>query len=87
VRPKLAVASLGATNDYGHPHPETLGILARHQIPLLRTDQDGTVTIFSDGKTWRVVGGERLARGPPVRDEQIAQPKTKHAGGTKTRIA
>jgi len=49
VRPQLAVASLGTSNEYGHPHPETLGLLARHQIPLLRTDLDGTITIRSDG--------------------------------------
>jgi competence protein ComEC len=65
VRPELAVASLGAGNDYGHPHPETLALLKQMQIPLLRTDRDGTIVIQSDGKHWQVEGHPDLARGPP----------------------
>ncbi len=54
VRPQLGVASMGRSNVFGHPHPETVALLAEHRIPLLRTDQDGTVVIESDGRTWRV---------------------------------
>jgi beta-lactamase superfamily II metal-dependent hydrolase len=54
VRPELAVASLGKNNDYGHPHAETLSLLRRSKIPLLRTDQLGTITITSDGRDWQV---------------------------------
>jgi beta-lactamase superfamily II metal-dependent hydrolase len=66
ARPELAVASLGATNDYGHPHPETLALLQRRRIPLLRTDLDGTIAIVSDGKTWDVTTSKRgrAAGGP-----------------------
>jgi len=67
VGPQLAVASLGRDNEFGHPHPETLTLLARYQIPLLRTDIDGTIEVVSDGKTWGVVGGQPLVREPPVR--------------------
>jgi competence protein ComEC len=45
TRPKLAVISVGADNPYGHPTPGTLGTLAAHGVPVLRTDRDGTVTI------------------------------------------
>lgn len=55
VRPALAVASLGAGNDYGHPHRETLDLLASYRIPLRRTDQVGTITIESDGRNWRLL--------------------------------
>jgi competence protein ComEC len=55
VRPELAVASLGTNNEYGHPHAETISLLRRTGIPLLRTDQLGTITITSDGSDWRVV--------------------------------
>jgi beta-lactamase superfamily II metal-dependent hydrolase len=58
-RPELAVASLGATNDYGHPHAQTLSLLERRRIPLLRTDLDGTISIVSDGKTWDVTTAKR----------------------------
>jgi beta-lactamase superfamily II metal-dependent hydrolase len=54
VRPQLGVASVGRSNEFGHPHPETVALLAEHRIPLLRTDLDGTVVIESDGRTWRV---------------------------------
>jgi competence protein ComEC len=59
TRPEIAVASLGAGNDYGHPHPETLSLLERRKVPLLRTDLDGTVTFVSDGKTWDVTTSRR----------------------------
>ena len=52
TRPSLAVASLGANNDFGHPHPETLRRLRAAGVPLDRTDQAGTVTIITDGQTW-----------------------------------
>ena len=54
VRPELAVASLGRNNEYGHPHSETVSLLRRTEIPLLRTDQLGTITITSDGRDWQV---------------------------------
>jgi competence protein ComEC len=67
VRPRLAVASLGATNEYGHPHSQTLASLERRDIPLLRTDLDGTVEVASDSKRWEVVGRREPARAPPDR--------------------
>jgi competence protein ComEC len=78
----LAVASLGRSNAYGHPHPETLALLAHRQIPLLRTDLAGTVTVVSDGKNWRVVGPRQRARGPPAPDEPVVPARLKnHEGG------
>jgi competence protein ComEC len=71
VRPHLAVASLGKENGYGHPHPQTLALLARHEIPLLRTDLDGTVTMVSDGKVWEVSSHKSIARGPPDPGERL----------------
>jgi competence protein ComEC len=45
ARPRLAVISVGAGNSYGHPTAGTLATLARHRVPTLRTDEDGTVEI------------------------------------------
>jgi competence protein ComEC len=47
--PRLAVISVGARNPYGHPDPGTLATLARHRVPVLRTDIDGTVSIDVSG--------------------------------------
>jgi competence protein ComEC len=66
VRPQLAVASLGARNEYGHPHPETLALLARSRIPLLRTDRDGTIVIQSDGEHWQVASHRDHSRAAPA---------------------
>src|SRR5262249_52308380 len=67
VRPELAVASVGRGNIFGHPSPQVVAMLAHRGIPLLRTDRDGTVTIESDGRAWRVVGHDIAARGPPTK--------------------
>jgi competence protein ComEC len=52
--PRLAVISVGADNPYGHPAPGTLATLAEHDVPTLRTDERGDVTIDVNGSTWRV---------------------------------
>jgi beta-lactamase superfamily II metal-dependent hydrolase len=74
VRPRVAVASLGKGNSYGHPHSETLELLAEKGVPLLRTDERGTITIRSDGRRWSVdkpSAGE-LASGPAERSSSSA---------------
>lgn len=50
VAPQLAVISVGKDNDYGLPHPNTLTLLEKEKIPYLRTDEEGTIVIYSDGK-------------------------------------
>lgn len=61
IRPELAVCSCGEGNDYGHPHSETLQLLQQHKVPLKRTDLVGTITITSDGQTWRLAGTKPAA--------------------------
>ncbi len=67
VRPEVSVASLGAGNDYGHPHSETLKLLERNDIPLLRTDQKGTIVIRTDGRRWQVDSKSMASRGKSSR--------------------
>ncbi len=45
VRPKVAVASAGAGNPYGHPTRATLERLVAAGARVLRTDLDGTVVV------------------------------------------
>ncbi len=51
VGPSVAVISCGKGNLFHHPHQETLDRLSRHGIRAYRTDQNGTVTVVSDGKS------------------------------------
>jgi competence protein ComEC len=58
LRPRVAVISVGE-NRYGHPSPPTLGRLQRHKADVWRTDQDGTVTVTTDGSRMLVTSNER----------------------------
>jgi competence protein ComEC len=51
VRPDVALISCGANNDYGHPAPSTLATLqSAPGLELYRTDEDGRVTLETDGR-------------------------------------
>lgn len=41
----LAVISVGADNDYGHPAPRTLDLLTRSGMSVARTDTSGSVAV------------------------------------------
>lgn len=51
VAPKTAVLSVGE-NSYGHPHKEALKLY--RNMKLFRTDQNGTIRVFTDGKNWEI---------------------------------
>jgi competence protein ComEC len=59
LSPRAAVISCGRGNRYGHPHLETLERLARHGIGIWRTDQQGTITVTTDGSSFTISGGGR----------------------------
>ena len=50
VQPSIAVISC-AESSSEHPHPETLKRLQQTGCLILRTDEKGEITIFTDGKT------------------------------------
>ena len=54
VGAEAAIISLGASNDYHHPHPSTLKKYEQAKLNVYRTDLDGTVTITSDGLTYKI---------------------------------
>lgn len=53
--PSYAVISCGYDNSYGHPHQEAVDRLRQYcGEQIWRTDENGTVTITSDGQTLTV---------------------------------
>ena len=66
IAARAAVISVG-TNTYGHPSAAATGRLRAHGIPVWRTDQDGEVTVTTDGATMTVCasrGCSELQTGP-----------------------
>lgn len=51
VYPKIAVISSGKDNSYGHPTEETLSRLRDEGATVLRTDNNGTIVMMSDGSS------------------------------------
>lgn len=48
--PAYAFLSVGEDNPYGHPTAQTLNALQQYGVTLFRTDQQGEVTVYSDGQ-------------------------------------
>ncbi len=63
LRPTLALISVGADNDYGHPASSTLGRLRDIGARVLRTDLEGTVEVDlrAHGLRVRTAGARRSA--------------------------
>ena len=71
VSPSIAIISAGYENSFGHPHPDVVRRLEERHITILRTDNDGLVTVRTDGQNlafdsmaW---GGPRFGQ-PPAFD-------------------
>jgi competence protein ComEC len=75
VRPRVAVASAGAGNTYGHPAPSTLARLRDSGARVLRTDQDGSVSVelLPSGVNVATTGA-RAASAPGARLARSAMP-------------
>lgn len=54
AEPDLAIMSVGK-NPFGHPAQELLDQLKDTKVNFLRTDQDGSIKIVSDGQKWGIV--------------------------------
>jgi competence protein ComEC len=64
VRPRVAMISVGAQNNYGHPNRQVLGALAASGCELLRTDLQGDLAVTTgNGRLEVVVRGS--AHRPP----------------------
>lgn len=54
VAPEAALISVGENNDYKHPHAVTLNKYKDMKIKVYRTDQDGTITVTTNGASYEV---------------------------------
>lgn len=61
VAPTYGVISLGANNEYGHPHAEPLSRLMDADVTIFRTDNMYDIVAFSDGQTVSFTWGNTYA--------------------------
>lgn len=54
VAPAAVIISVGAKNSYQHPHPTVIKRYQQANIKVYRTDRQGTITVRSDGKSYRI---------------------------------
>jgi competence protein ComEC len=67
VRPRVAIASAGSGNPYGHPTRATLDRVAARGATVLRTDLNGSVEVTLDGLDRLDVRPDRaIAAAPPA---------------------
>lgn len=55
VSPEYAVIEAGASNDYGHPHEETLKRLNDMSVVIYRTDLYGNIVFLSSGSELEIL--------------------------------
>jgi competence protein ComEC len=56
VHPRYAIISVGRHNMFGHPAPSTTETLQRFGAHVYRTDENGAVSVTTDGWTERIAG-------------------------------
>jgi competence protein ComEC len=49
VKPEVAIVSAGKDNTFGHPHRSVMQLMEKFGIKVLRTDELGTIHIYSNG--------------------------------------
>jgi beta-lactamase superfamily II metal-dependent hydrolase len=54
IQPQIAVFSAGRANHFGHPAPVILQRYRDAGAAIFRTDQDGAVTLDTDGQSIKV---------------------------------
>lgn len=54
LRPSVAIISVGRNNSYGHPATNILQMLRDRNITIQRTDEEGDITVVSDGNGWKL---------------------------------
>lgn len=69
LQPTVAVISVGRRNRHGHPSPEAVRRLRAAGADIWRTDQDGSVTVRTDGRSIDISAGARHSRAAVAQTE------------------
>lgn len=69
VDPDYAVISVDKNNSYGHPADSTLLMLTEQRTKIFRTDENGTVTAFSDGNNVTIQANTKVDRASSIKKE------------------
>jgi competence protein ComEC len=56
TEPGLTVISVGEENPYGHPSAQTMATLAAEGVEVIRTDEEGAISIEVVRERWWVSG-------------------------------
>lgn len=73
VDPDVAIYSAGKDNSYGHPHEEVVDRIETANIKLYGTDQDGTIIVTTDGRTYHITTQETAES----KKQAVSTPKDK----------
>lgn len=78
VNPQAAVLSCAYGNEYGFPHQATLNSLRKNGINLYRTDEQGSIVAYCDGKSisWSVSPSETWQGGEERKNSEEVSPPT-----------
>lgn len=84
VAPEYAVISVGAYNDYGHPHWQALNRLESIQAKIYRTDLNGNIVFKTDGTAINVVTEKQEAAKSAKPAAPIITVQGKYVGSIKS---
>jgi competence protein ComEC len=78
LEPRVAVFSAGRGNAFGHPAPAVLERYQQLGTTIFRTDQDGAVSLTTDGYRLevRTFTGRKLSAGAAVVERSASRPST-----------
>lgn len=62
VSPSYVVVTCGRRNEFGHPHEKVMKRIKEYGAGIFRTDRQGTVVFFSDGKNLGSIPGPEMER-------------------------
>ena len=87
--PSWVVISCGQDNSYGHPSAETMGKLKDMDIPVFRTDDQGTIIALSDGNaiSWNQEPCNDYASGSEKKGSDSSSSQTAEYSGNDATVS